>query len=459
MAYSRKRLALIALGWIAFGLLLGGGLFTGVTANPNCPDGTSDGTSPCDFPADNYGGGIVLGTPSLNGNQLVLFQDETANNVFNGISSDFGRDTNTNCDNQASGVDTACQDTVTVGFNVNEVGGLFLYKTWKTKDDRDVPTDSQAESGNYDDVYVWITSGQGTLEGPDAERNDVSCKETDSNNQLNPHHCDLTAQLTEVAFSDVTLDATVESNVFTTDVNDDALSPALDSDPSNGYWVNDPGADADPDNGCSVSLDTLSIGGLSPDDVNLGAFCLGFVDPTFPERDASDLICFFGACVTVNDFTINTLILHDLMVKGPAYFAVPPDDVSPSGTRDLNKDLVLENAPGDDAGDPGFYAEIRWGKGHDRALFPASDRADNGNAEPDPEQHVFGGPAPANSDNPGLTGPDVSGLAHTFPCTGNPTSGDDFEDQSGRTVGDTTCDRDPENRGTPQAGPYDDVYR
>ena len=456
--YSRKRLVILGVLWIGIGLFLtGGSLLAGVGADPNC----DPAPAPCDFPAENYDGGIVLGTPSLQGSQLVLFDPDTANNVpgYNGIEPSYTPDVGTT-DTLPPGAESNQIDVATVGFNVEDLNqGLFLYKTWKTTQNRDEPVQSEVNDGEYEDVYVWIQGSSATLEGPSGEVDGISCKGRDSDNQLNPNHCGLTAELSEVAFNNLTLDADI---FVATGVGDDTYTVSgsqlsgIDGDPEDSYWVIKPEDDT-----CSVGLDVINLN-INDDysfgdpvtnliSIELTSFCLSFVDATFADQEASDIKIDTGIPLvgeinvgTVTDFTINELELQNLVVKGPSFFAEQPSGSAASGVSDkqsLNKNLILGDKDGNTGGEKGFYAEIRWGKGHDRALFPDS------NSDLRGDTSRFGGPAPDGSDTT-TDSTRRSGLALPYPCEGNPTG-----------IGSQNCNRDTENQGDPEPGPYDDIYR
>ena len=450
--YSRKRLVILAVFWIGIGVFFtGGSLLAGVGADPNC----NSAPAPCDFPAENYDGGIILGTPALDGSQLVFFDPDTADSVANyeGITNSYtssGQRDIGSADTLPPGAESNSIDVATIGFNVDQLNqGLFLYKTWKTTSDRNPPTQTEVNNRDYQNVNVWIQGAQATLNGPSGEVNNVNCKE-DYQDEFNPNHCDLTAELSEVSFNNVELEAqvTADAAIIGTDQYDinggtiDGLSPS----PEDSYWVIRPEDDT-----CSVGLNVLNLGfsfgsGLN---IDLTAFCLSFVDPTFPDQEASNLNIGPIQAATVDDFQIETLVLKDLIVKGPSFFAERPtgpaaqDAVSQGAdSQDLNKNLVLgeKNRP-DDASEPGFYAEIRWGKGHDRALFPDS------NPDLTGDRSRFGGPAPEDS-NIETDSTRYSGLANPYPCEGNPTG-----------IGSQNCNRNTDNQGAPEPGPYDDIYR
>jgi hypothetical protein len=444
--YSKKRLIIMGVFWIAVGAFFtGGSLLAGVGADPNCPAAPD----PCDYPAENYDGGIVLGTPSLQGDQLVFFNPNTASSVdgYSGFENTYTQGGQRNVgstDTLPPGAESPSIDVASIGFNVDTLNqGLFLYKTWKTTEDRDFPTQTEVDNRNYQNAYVWIQGDKATLGGPSGEVNGVNCKQRDSDNELNPNHCDLVAELSEVAFNNLTLDA----DVFVGDtplgigsgeysVSGSQLS-GIDGDPQNSYWVIEPEDDT-----CSVGLDVIEFTGLIS--IELRSFCLSFVDATFADQEASNIQVLGITVGTVTDFTINDLELQNLVVKGPSYFAEKPSGSAAQGanSQDLNKNLIIGEKNRDPALDnPGFYAEIRWGKGHDRALFPESNPDLRGDTS------RFGGPAPIDSDLQGDS-TRYSGLALPYPCEGNPTG-----------IGYQNCNRNTDNQGSPEPGPYDDINR
>ena len=442
MGYSKKRMFVIGALWLCVGLLLfGGSLITGTTAQNAQPPACGD-NGPCSFPADNYDGGIVLGTPQLDGTSLALFDEQTANANANGIDPAYPRDVMT-ADTLATGAASDEADISTVGFNVDTVDNLFLYKTWKTTVDRDVPTQSEVDNRNYDDVYVYVQTSEAQLDGPDGDVSGVECRESDSNNQFNPNDCDLIAEISEVSFVDIEFTGNADVNVpIDGTVTEEGLE-GIDGSPNNGFWLTRPQEDV-----CGAGDIVDLAGSIGSFSVSIDSFCLGVVDVTFEDQEASDLICILEQCVSLQGFTIEELQLYDLMVRSHGYVAEPPGDPNDPS---LNKVLTLGD-PNTDA--RGFYAEIRWGKGHDRARFPPSTRAAGGTTSNPSggENHRFGGPIGASfddtSDGPGTVGPDAAGLANTFPCEGNPTD-----------TGDDDCDRRARNSGSPRPGPYDDIER
>jgi hypothetical protein len=378
-----------------------------------CANGNPNG--PCAWPAQKYEGGITLGTTELDGQSAALFDPNSLS--IDPDYSDAGSVSES--DTLASGVDSGPAEVVTVGFNVNTVDNLFLHKTWKTQaGSRDVPGENPNPS-NYDDVYVYIQTGSGTLEGPSETDPDINCRDPDSNGDFNPNHCDLIVKVTEISFENFDFQATISGIplIGSTQVDDSQIGE-LSSSPDDGYWVTEPQQDT-----CGFTdIFTLS-GGL-----NINGFCLSLLDPTFTDT--------LGGLA--DEATINELVLYNLMVRGHTYQAVPPNPDDP----DQNKILQLgEEGNSND----NFYAEIRWGKGHDRATFPPS--SNNVNDPSNPPGQRFGGPSPVDSNFETDTSR-VSGLSNNFDCEGNPTG-----------VGYTTCNQPSQNIGPLQPGPYDDIYR
>jgi hypothetical protein len=424
-------------------MILFGAPFLEIDARPQCSD--SPASDPCAFPAENFEGGIVLGTPQLSGTELGLFRATSAQNQGFNIDSEYPRDTET-YDRMPTGATVDQTGIATVGFNVDSVEELFLYKTWKTTGDRDVPTQTEVDNGNYKDVYTYIQADQANLDGPSGDVNGVNCRDPDSDDNFNPNHCDLVATVSEVGFVNVDFFADVNVDV----IGDDQITDKswdqddLDPRPTNGFWVDDPEDDV-----CSA-LDIIDILGSIDFNLQIQGICLGTLDVTF-ERGGGDIAFGLG----LNEINIREAELYDLQVRSHSYFAVPPRGTGLDRTNPaLTKTLEL----GDPNSNDDFYAEIRWGKGHDRARFPISRRdsystlqanRDAGSPgslkEEAPDQTRYAGPAP---DNAYLEeGPTASGLSYQFACKGNPFP----------VNGDSDCDRDAQNRGSPQPGPYDDV--
>jgi hypothetical protein len=397
-------------------LLFGNPLLNDATAQQDpCDNGNPNG--PCAWPAQKYEGGLTLGTTELDGQRAAVFNKNnmTISNQYPRKSS-MGSVPNSKL---AGGVDSGPVDVFTVGFDVASVENLFVHKTWKTKKGtRDLP-DSNPSSSDYNDVYVYVqTTGSGTLEGPSGTEPGIDCRE-DNGNGYNPNHCDLTVTVSEISFVNLDFQADIEGIPIIGDIGiDDSRLNGISSSRDNGYWITEP------------RNDVCSIGGIidiSFTSININGFCLSLLEPTFtnnvPFADRAE---------------INTLTLYNLQVRGHRYEAVPPDPTDP----DQNKVLRLggKNEPNND-----FYAEIRWGKGHDRARFvPKSGQIQGSD---DPLDQRFAGPAPEFSDSK-IDTSRVAGLANNFDCEGNPTG-----------VGYTDCTQPSQNIGPLQPGPYDDIYR
>lgn len=442
MGYSRKRLFLIGVLWISVGLLLFGTSIiasTGAQESDSCPN--EEG--PCPWPAQNYDGGITLGTTVLDGQEVALFDPDSIEDdgfsIDDSYDSEQGLETSFPLSEGASSMPGGA-DVVTIGFDVDAVNSLFLHKTWKTQaGSRFAPTDAQMDDqDNWDDVYIYIETTEARLQGPSGDDGSpdvdgVECREPDDNDEFNPDHCDLVAEVAEVSFNDVIFEADVDTALGTATVTDDQID-GISEDEDDGYWVTRPQEDV-----CGfLSIFTFDFTQWPP--ANIDGFCLSVIDPTFDED-----------VPTADDVDIQELVFFDLQVRGHGFAATPPqDDVAQSNAdnpQELNKDLILGN-PNDP--DSGFYAEIRWGKGEDRALFPPSLVAGDADREEgeigDPDTHRFGGPTPRFSDSSIRTGPQVAGSGNTFQCIGNPTG-----------VGAEGCEQPDEYSGDPQPGAYDDV--
>jgi len=457
MTYSKKRITALCLVWIA----AGGVVFTGSTdvvenplkdldkiegvdnpllekaigannANDNsCPN--DDG--PCAYPAENYNGGIVLGASFLdaaNGG-LTYFNPDSGS----GSAGDEQVDTKWFPPNAVDRPDNP-QPAVTVGLDVDEVSDFFLFKTWKTGGS--VP--------NHDDVYTFIQTDSATLDGPSPNNND-GCRSSEYKKQ----HCDLVAKVNELSagglcfggsgagFSDTavyfreTRTGDTDGSGECTNLEDDETGEFPDSGCADrndidcediGYWVEDPEEDK-----CEINeIANVETTLLIPTGVDIVGFCLSAADPeaTFD----------FGFSF---DFNIQTIEIDDLMIRSHRLVAEQGPD---SGQ---NKVLQLG-----ETGNPNnnFYAEIRWGKGYDRATFPDSNIRSSYNWLD-------------NERNPGSSRSDqtrVAGLANPFPCRGNPTAENQgWATSEGTTDENTRCVQDFDNEGSLRDGAYDDIYR
>ncbi len=432
MSYSRKRLLALALFWFAVGgLVVGGSLVADVDAqsSDSCPN--EDG--PCPWPAQNYDGGITMGTTVLDGQDIALFDEESMNDDGYTISNDYEHSLDT-AETLSSGASSSPggADIVTIGFDVDQVQNMYLWKTWKTRAGQrsSVSAAETDDQDNWDDVSIYIQTTEARLQGPSSDDgtpdvSGVECREPDGNDQFNPHHCDLVAQVAEVSFVDLVFEADIDTWLGTATVDHTDIEEISES-PDDGYWVTRPQDDT-----CGfLEIFTFDFSSWPP--ANIDGFCLSLVDPTFTED-----------VPTADDATIEELVFFDLQVRGHGFLAEPPGDAAAANEQNLNKNLIL-GSPNDP--DSRFYAEIRWGKGEDRALFPPSARADGGDPQPDPSEHRYGGPTPEFSDFSFRTGPAVSGGGNTFQCIGNPTG-----------VGAEGCEQPDEYSGAVRPGPYDDV--
>jgi hypothetical protein len=397
----------------------------------SCPNDNG----PCAFPAENYNGGIVLGASFLdaaNGG-LTYFNPNTASGSAGDdtVSTDF-------LPPNAADRDQDTVDAITVGLDVDRVEDFFLYKTWKTGGS--VP--------NHDNAYIFIQTDSATLDGPSPDNN-AGCRESPYVKQ----HCDLVGKVNELSagglcfggsstgysdtaafFRETRLGDSAGSQQCD-DLEDDDESEFPDAGcavrndidcEDTGYWVEDPEEDR-----CQINqIAKLQTTVLIPTDVNIVGFCLSAADP----EATFDFIISF-------DFSINTIEIDDLMIRSHKLVAEQGPD---SGQ---NKVLELG-----EAGNPNenFYAEIRWGKGYDRATWPESNiRSSYDWLE--------------NEDNPGSPLSDqtrVSGLANPFPCRGNPTAEQQgWADSGGSTTENTRCVQDTDNEGDLKGGAYDDIYR
>lgn len=401
-------------------------------ANDNsCPNDNG----PCAYPAENYNGGIVLGASFLdaaNGG-LTYFNPDTAS----GSAGDEQVDDKWLPPN-AVDKDGNPEPAITVGLDVDQVDDFFLFKTWKTGGT--VP--------NHDDAYIFIQTDSATLDGP-SPNNNAGCRSSPYVKQ----HCDLVGKVSELSagglcfggsgagYSDTaayfreTRTGETSGSDQCTNLEDDESGEFPDSGCATdstidcediGYWVEDPEEDK-----CEINqIANVETFLLAPTGVDIVGFCLSAADPeaTFD----------FGFSF---DFNIQTIEIDDLMIRSHRLVAERGPD---SGQ---NKVLELGEAGNSNNN---FYAEIRWGKGYDRATWPDSNiRSSYDWLE--------------NEVNPGSPLSDqtrVSGLANPFPCRGNPTAENQgWATAEGTTDENTRCVQDLANEGLLENGAYDDIYR
>jgi hypothetical protein len=455
MTYSKKRmtavLSVLAVAWI---LILTGPMYEDVSEatgpilqetfaqtgpDDNCPNTNG----PCAFPAENYNGGVILGASFIEGTQIALFNPDGASGAELQGAAANGETASTYLPPDAADKGSNVE-SVKLGLDVGSVDDFFFYKTWKTG----------GAIPDHDDVYAYIETDNATLDGPSGSGND--CTSDDGIDGYNPDDCDLTAEVVELSAgrlcvggsgtlagigarddrvffggkrpADKQRPKTVSASEFNDGINagnNDNCNEAVDTDANGfsqgcavntdpdceevGYWTPDPQDDrcgstsngADNDLGPIVALDLI---GISAD---LQGFCLFAADPE--------------ATYIGQDFSIDRLQIDDLLIRSHRIEAQREDQT--------NKELRLNN----------FYAEIRWGKGHDRASLSESGA---GFRWPDVEyQNQF-------------EGSKSSALANPFPCEGNR-----FSDSQGASWGDNNCFIDTGNSGNLQRGSYDDIYR
>jgi len=388
---------------------------------------------PCAFPAENYNGGITLGAQFLEAADggLTFFNPETASGDDpddRQLSTDF-------LPPNAADKNQANVDVATLGLDVDQVRGFFLHKTWKTG----------ASVPNHDDVYIYIQTESAQLEGPSGG-GEVNCRESPYVKQ----HCDLVAPVSELAagglcfggsstgasdtkafFRETRTTGTAYGSNQCDNLQDEGNSQYPDNGCANannceeiGYWVEDPHTDV-----CQIN-EIVTLTNLLPPDARIDGFCLSAADPeaTFD----------FGISF---DFSIDTIEIDDLLIRSHRLRA------EQGPTTGENKILQLG-----EAGDPNnnFYAEIRWGKGYDRAQWPVS----NARSSYDWLTNEVDDGQPLSDQSR------VAGLATPFPCRGNPTA----ENQGWASRGpdgdaNEFCNIDADNSGNIREGPYDDIYR
>lgn len=448
MTYSKKRLTVICLVWVAAGAVVLTGS-TDVFENPleevdiagnnpvvqeafgvndasdnSCPNDNG----PCAYPAENYNGGIILGASFLEATDggLTFFDPDTA-------SGDDPQDGRISTDFLPSDAADANQDFVpvaTLGLDVQGVSDFFLYKSWKTG--------PNVGPSNKDHVNVYIQTDRALLDGPSGDGT-VSCRGSPYKKQ----HCDLVAPVSELSAGGLCFGGSAlglrDTQAFFRGERPtgpdyqnptsrcqsarDNLDRYPDSDCADdggcediGYWVEDPEKDK-----CTIEDIVAAVG------PTIEGFCLSAADP---EADFAGL-----------DFTIEVIEIDDLLIRSHRLAAEQGPDTGE------NKVLQLG-----DAGDPdnNFYAEIRWGKGYDRAYWPDS----NAGAGWNWLTNEFEDNNPLLEDQTR-----VSGVANPFPCRGNPTAEGKGWASSGGGDDNAECVQDTENEGTLRNGAYDDIYR
>lgn len=161
--YSRKRLALLAVGWLAMAgaaMVLSSG-FGAVADDRGCTG------SPCAFPAENNVGGIIMGTARLQGNSLTAF----------------GFDGNSYYEDTPPGRVDPVEEQIGIGISGITTPNMIIYKAWYYQDPRvadDVP------------VHIWANATSATLTS-----DTVDCG-NGNNGWGGAKRCDLIANTSEI---------------------------------------------------------------------------------------------------------------------------------------------------------------------------------------------------------------------------------------------------------------------
>jgi hypothetical protein len=274
--YSRKRLAVMAVFWMAIGgFMISAGMVEFGTTASSCS------SAPCQFPQEANVGGIVLGTDQLTGEGLTTW---------------LGGDAPANAELPPGSVDTT---EPVAGVGVNGVGAdnFFVYKSWKY----------QTDGGQNADTYVWINADTGQVSGTS------NCGDGSGDASVGRQQCDLFAEAGELAASQIT-------------------AQALGGISENDYWVRNPEDDT-----CGLLETEFGI----PVGINV---CLSLV------ADGS----FSGVLAGV--LGADEVTIDNLRIRAHRVSAIEAADGS-------DKELDLQN----------FYAEMRLGKGEDRAYIAGAD--------------------------------------------------------------------------------------
>lgn len=234
MTYSRKRFAVLAIGWLAVVAVL---FWVGALPGDMVADAqnTNCDSPPCMFPAEANIGGIVLGTSELTGEDLTGWDDVGTTEV---------------APNRVDSSDQA------IGLGVNDVAAedFFLYKSWKY----DHPT--QNERWN---TYVWMGSDQGVLSGTN------TCGTGSGDSTDGRQDCDLFVEVGEVSFGQI--DAVGEVCIF--------LCVSFDITAED-YWVIDPQDDTE----CGI-FDAVLAGDMCLELIMDGSFAGDTADVSIDAQD------------------------------------------------------------------------------------------------------------------------------------------------------------------------------
>lgn len=167
--YSRRRLALIGVFWVACGAILFGA-YPQFAADAD-PRGCS--FAPCAFPAENNIGGIILGTEELVGQNLVSF----------------GYDGDTYYDEAPPGRVDPRERNVGLGISNVTTGTFFIYKQWYYQDRR---------VGRQAPVHIWADATGGSLTSIGSTNSD--CGDSNSGGGWErAEACDLLANVSELS--------------------------------------------------------------------------------------------------------------------------------------------------------------------------------------------------------------------------------------------------------------------
>jgi hypothetical protein len=161
--YSRKRLVLIGCVW----LLAGAAAFAVAPDFAAFADDRGCSSPPCAFPAENNMGGIIMGTETLEGEDLVSF----------------GYDGNTYVYPTPPNRVESNEEVIGLGINQVSTGRFFVYKSWYYYDSR---------AGERVPVNIWINADSADLSGSNECGNGNNGFEGASN-------CDLLAYVSELS--------------------------------------------------------------------------------------------------------------------------------------------------------------------------------------------------------------------------------------------------------------------
>lgn len=255
MTYSRKRMALIGLGWVLVALVM---VWYGVIPGNMIADAqnTNCASAPCMFPAEANIGGIVIGTSSLTGQDLTAWDGvPDATTAPNRVDSS--------------------EDVIGLGVNDVAAEDFFIYKSWKY----DHPTKSERWN-----TYVWASADIGELSGTS------TCGTGSGDPSDGRSDCDLFVEVGEVSFGNIK--ATGEVCIF--------LCVSFDFTAED-YWLIDP----QDDTSCGI-LDALLNDELCLELIKDGSFSGDTADVSV---DADDVMIRGHYIEAIEDSSGNNKVL------------------------------------------------------------------------------------------------------------------------------------------------------